>query len=1105
MKLSFLVPAFAGLISLVGSLAAQNVDNAITESAVNTNRYYIEVEVMGSGTITPNVTNLNGHTFAWGSHHTLVAQPKTGNLFTGWNGSITSSSKTLTFTLTSNVFLTATFVTNPFLAVQGTYVGLDYPTAGVNASSSGPARVTVTSGGGYSAQLFVAGTARSISGQFSLSGLATNKITLSRSNVVTVHLQLDLNGSSPMGSNSISGALISPTLTNSLTAYRSGLFAHTNDGGYTFAIAGTSGSTNLPAGDGVGSIKISSGGSAIWSLNLADGTVLSSLSTSVSQNGFAPISQSLYSGKGFILGWLTISGQSGGDVSGLLQWIKPGQHTAAYYPVGFTNFNARVIGSRFFPSNSTPILATTNLLFSVSQGNLPSAITNEIELQKADKITSTNKTLKFTVTPSTGLFTGSVSNIYTNKHLKTLSFHGAFLQKQQAGVGFFLGTNQSGLLNIGADPFAASAGPAGVVVLTGTDTLLTNLGIGEFGSNVQFSAGPLGDITVSLPPGAVTSNVTISLSSNSGDFTPQSGTAAGYILNLQVNSNSANFGQPISITIPYPTNGNVVPVPYYISSNGALVPCQVVSIDTNAGMLTFQTFHASLYTWILAQLGLSTTTAPATAYLPWADGFQVGNPGSVYNPGGECLGMCAFEQWFFENEGGGFYPLFMQSLPLPSGGTILGQEIIRTRAFDSVAQLWSDYLPAVQNNYNLPAAYRMASMINVLDNTHIPTILNPFGNGSHAILAYDHTNNGSIQTLLINDPNFPGTTQTLSYDPANSNVLSYKTFPAVALIGEGSFQAEGFENIYADALLGFDGSGAAQVKVTSDTDGEHIMNRNINLVGTIDSGQVLVSELDIVLNSSETIATSVDQSGYFSVELSLNSGTNTLGFVTKGINGNGNLVQVPNTQKQPFQIIEDVTNAVILATLTWNTDNTDLDLYTIDPTGDYSCYYHHTTASGGNLDFDQTEGYGPEHWTLSTANTIQWGGTYTFRVHYYDDHVNDIPGPAIPTQWTVNVLLYEGTPNMQSSTFNGELDYHDASDNAGPDGTGASWADVCTVVPIQADEEHARPAISRGPHGKIIITVPVPSMDEQIQIKTNEQGNAQPDAPRKAKPNQARK
>jgi hypothetical protein len=94
---------------------------------------------------------------------------------------------------------------------------------------------------------------------------------------------------------------------------------------------------------------------------------------------------------------------------------------------------------------------------------------------------------------------------------------------------------------------------------------------------------------------------------------------------------------------------------------------------------------------------------------------------------------------------------------------------------------------------------------------------------------------------------------------------------------------------------------------------------------------------------------------------------------------------------------------------------------------------------------------------------------------------------------------------MQSSTFNGELDYHDASDNAGPDGTGASWADVCTVVPIQADEEHARPAISRGPHGKIIITVPVPSMDEQIQIKTNEQGNAQPDAPRKAKPNQARK
>jgi hypothetical protein len=164
-----------------------------------------------------------------------------------------------------------------------------------------------------------------------------------------------------------------------------------------------------------------------------------------------------------------------------------------------------------------------------------------------------------------------------------------------------------------------------------------------------------------------------------------------------------------------------------------------------------------------------------------------------------------------------------------------------------------------------------------------------------------------------------------------------------------------------------------------------------------------------------------------------------------------------------------------------------LDLYTIDPTGDFSAYYHHTTADGGNLDFDNTTGYGPEHWTLNTANTVRWGSNYVFRVHYYDDHVDPIPGPAIPTEWTVSVLLYEGTAHQQSSTFTGELAYHDAYDNDGPNDTGASWADVCTVVPIQADESHARATMSRGREGQIIITVPVPSLEERIQIKTGKQ------------------
>jgi uncharacterized protein YfaP (DUF2135 family) len=1082
MKLKTSWLGLVGLFVLVASISAQSLESLPAKESAAGAQFTITVQTTGHGAVAPPIS---GKSFAAGSHHTLVANPAAGNEFAGWSGSFVSNSAVLTFTLTSNINLQAAFVTNPFVADQGNYNGLFYPGSGVNLNASGSFRAAVMKSGAFTANLFLEGASRSVSGKFSVSGLSTNSIKLSKTNIITLMLQLDMNGESATGSNSISGTLVSRTWTNSLTAFRSGLFSSSNHMTYNFAVSGTPSSTTMPVGAGVGSIQVTPGGSATLSGVLADGTTVSS-SASISQDGFLPVFASLYSGKGAFFGWLKITNQTGGDISGVLEWIKPtsGQHATQYYPLGFSNL-ARVVGSVYHPSNAVPIIASNITVLTLSQGNLPSVISNGIVLKSGDKVTSTNHTLKVAITPATGLFQGSVSNTFPAKNFKTLNLHGVFLQKQNAAVGFFLGTNQSGLLNIGSDPFAGTP----VVVLVGTNTSVTNFSTGRYGGTNTFNAGPLGDITVVIPAGAVTSNVTINLSQNSGLFVPQSGTAAGYIIDLELNGGSGNFLQPVSITIPYPTNGNDVPVPFYISTNGTLLPCQVLSIDTTNGTLTFQTFHASLYTWILAHLNqlFGSPTTPATAYLPWIDGFQVGNPGSIYNPGGECFGICAFEQWFFKYKGGGFYPKYMQDIPLGNAGTIKGQEVIRTRAFDSVAQLWSQYLPFVNTNYNLPPAYRMASMIAVLENTAIPTIVNPFGNGSHAILAYDHTVNGNVQSLLINDPNYPGTTQTLFYDPAHSNVLSYQSFPAVALIGEGSFQAEGFDDIYADAEAGFDGNGAAQVNVTSDTDGETITNRTITFSGNISSGQVLVSELDIVLNQGVPIKVAVSQGGYFSVELSLNEGTNTLGFVTKGINGNGQLVNVANTQLQPFKIIVSVPGAVILATLTWDTDGTDLDLYTIDPTGDFSAYYHHTTADGGNLDFDNTTGYGPEHWTLNTANTVRWGSNYVFRVHYYDDHVDPIPGPAIPTEWTVSVLLYEGTAHQQSSTFTGELAYHDAYDNDGPNDTGASWADVCTVVPIQADESHARATMSRGREGQIIITVPVPSLEERIQIKTGKQ------------------
>lgn len=80
----------------------------------------------------------------------------------------------------------------------------------------------------------------------------------------------------------------------------------------------------------------------------------------------------------------------------------------------------------------------------------------------------------------------------------------------------------------------------------------------------------------------------------------------------------------------------------------------------------------------------------------------------------------------------------------------------------------------------------------------------------------------------------------------------------------------------------------------------------------------------------------------------------------------------------------EVAEADILATITWNTDNTDVDLHVIEPSGE-ECYYSHPkTLSGGRLTRDVTQGYGPEMYVLPKAPA----GEYQLRAKYFASDVN---------------------------------------------------------------------------------------------------------------------
>jgi hypothetical protein len=175
-----------------------------------------------------------------------------------------------------------------------------------------------------------------------------------------------------------------------------------------------------------------------------------------------------------------------------------------------------------------------------------------------------------------------------------------------------------------------------------------------------------------------------------------------------------------------------------------------------------------------------------------------------------------------------------------------------------------------------------------------------------------------------------------------------------------------------------------------------------------------------------------------------------------------------------FTLNAVVPTSVILMTLTWNTNDTDLDTYVIDPTGDYSAYYHKVTADGGTLDRDVTTGFGPEHWTLLNTNTIRYNQPYRFRVHYYSDHGHG------PSNYTVTIELYEGTNRQATYTYTGGLAVSNYA-NSAPNGIGPDWADIPTITLTPATGSSSILAAPTTLGSGIVITVPVPPLTQRLK------------------------
>ena len=91
--------------------------------------------------------------------------------------------------------------------------------------------------------------------------------------------------------------------------------------------------------------------------------------------------------------------------------------------------------------------------------------------------------------------------------------------------------------------------------------------------------------------------------------------------------------------------------------------------------------------------------------------------------------------------------------------------------------------------------------------------------------------------------------------------------------------------------------------------------------------------------------------------------------------------------------------------LTWDSDNSDMDLWVTDPNGEKVFYGHQQSYQGGKISRDFTGGYGPEVFWLKDPKA----GEYEIRAHFYGDRQQIVTGP---TTAHVRLIRHWGKPNQ---------------------------------------------------------------------------------------------
>ena len=113
--------------------------------------------------------------------------------------------------------------------------------------------------------------------------------------------------------------------------------------------------------------------------------------------------------------------------------------------------------------------------------------------------------------------------------------------------------------------------------------------------------------------------------------------------------------------------------------------------------------------------------------------------------------------------------------------------------------------------------------------------------------------------------------------------------------------------------------------------------------------------------------------------------------------------------------LQGVLDCDMRVVMSWDADETDIDLHVTEPSGEEAFYGRHLTRKGGFVSKDITDGYGPEEYMIRKAEK----GGYIVRAHYFASHQQTVFGPATVT---ATIFTDWARPNQKSQTLSIRLD-----------------------------------------------------------------------------------